>query len=105
MPREDAPAKARRLLQEARVNLTRVDEDVIEAVVRGDSAAVYAVTWHRGRGWSCSCPAWSFRCSHVLALMLVTVRPTEDGDAVLVGMSEPVSPDTSRINRWVTPGG
>lgn len=80
MPREDSRSKASRLAASGRLTLTRVDSDVIEAVVRGDSAAEYDVTWHRGRGWSCDCPAWSYRCSHTLALMLCTVRPNEEGD-------------------------
>lgn len=71
--REDAATKARRLLAEGRLTVRSVTEDIIEASVRGDSALVYVTRWDRG-GWTCTCDARS-RCSHVRALMLVTLEP------------------------------
>jgi uncharacterized Zn finger protein len=69
--RENAMAKARRLLGEGRVIVTAVDGRNIDAVIRGDSAELYRVS-HRSGSWACDCPALG-RCSHVQALMLVTV--------------------------------
>ncbi len=80
--RETAQLKARRLLSEGRVTISRVDEEVIVADVRGDSAEMYAVTWDPD-GWACSCPALG-RCSHVRALMLVVLR-TYVREDVMVG--------------------
>jgi uncharacterized Zn finger protein len=74
MPREDSSAKARRMLQEARVNLRRVDAEQIRAVVRGDSARTYSVVYEARDGrWTCDCDAASMKCSHVQAVMLVTI--------------------------------
>lgn len=69
--REDAASKARRLLAEGRVIVTRVDGREVSAIVRGDSAEFYSVT-HRSGLWTCDCFALG-RCSHVQALMLITV--------------------------------
>lgn len=71
--REDAYAKGRRLLVEGRVRLVSVNGGRVEARVRGDSAAAYRVRHVPGAGWACTCPATSRRCSHVLAVQLVTV--------------------------------
>lgn len=72
--RENAAAKARRLLAEGRVSITRVDGAEINALVRGDSAGLYLVQ-HRPGWWTCPCDAISTLCSHVQAVMLVTVVP------------------------------
>lgn len=71
MPRENAAAKAKRLLGEGRVLLTRVVDREVDAIVRGDSGEFYAVS-HRPGSWVCPCAALSGACSHVQALMLVT---------------------------------
>jgi uncharacterized Zn finger protein len=71
--RETAALKARRLLCEGRVTVLRVDGDVVEATVRGDSAAVYRVGHDPARGWRCDCPAYRPACSHVRAVQLVVV--------------------------------
>jgi uncharacterized Zn finger protein len=63
--------KARRLLAEGRVIVTRVDGRDVSAIVRGDSAEFYSVS-HRSGSWACDCAALG-RCSHVQALMLVTI--------------------------------
>jgi hypothetical protein len=71
--RENAQAKARRLLTEGRVTLRRFGPDAIVARVRGDSAREYLVVWDP-TGWHCPCDA-AGRCSHVLAVQLVVLEP------------------------------
>jgi hypothetical protein len=79
MPRENATAKALRVLVRLASTFRLADNRRILAWCRGDSAEVYDVGYDRG-GWFCSCPALG-RCSHLIALMRVTVRPRgEDGD-------------------------
>ena len=75
--RENYLVKARRLLGEGRLVLQRVSGSAIQATCRGDSGEVYDVGHEPGQ-WFCSCPALG-RCSHLQALMLVTVRPREWG--------------------------
>lgn len=70
--RESAHVKGRRLLVEGRLIVTKVDGDNIRSSCRGDSGEVYRQAHHAGQWW-CSCPAKT-RCSHVVALQLVTVR-------------------------------
>jgi hypothetical protein len=69
--RETAADKARRYLATGRLTVTRVDGDVADAIVRGDTGE-HHVGHDPVRGWHCSCPAWG-GCSHVTALKLVTV--------------------------------
>ncbi len=69
--RENAAAKARRLLSEGRLDVRKVEADEIAAYVRGDSAEVYSVGYTPA-GWYCDCSARG-RCSHVMALQLVTL--------------------------------
>jgi uncharacterized Zn finger protein len=83
MPRENAMTKSRRLLGEGRVIVTAVDGRNIDAVVRGDSAELYSVT-HRSGSWACDCAALR-RCSHVQALMLVTLPVDRAGIADVTG--------------------
>jgi hypothetical protein len=47
---ENAAAKSRRLLAEGRVTVLRVDGNIVEATMRGDSAAVYHVGHDPVRG-------------------------------------------------------
>ena len=75
MPRENAAAKARRLLGEGRVMVQFAVGGLIEADVRGDSGHVYHVLHSPGK-WSCPCEARG-RCSHVRAVMLVAAVPVE----------------------------
>ena len=70
--RENAVTKAHRLLAEARLTVERVDGSSIVATCRGDGD-VHRLGYERGV-WRCSCPARG-RCSHLLALGLVVVRP------------------------------
>jgi SWIM zinc finger len=71
MSRENARLKGSRLLAEHRMMVHRVDAGRIEAERRG-TGAVYRLGWAHG-AWSCSCPARG-RCSHLWALLSVTVR-------------------------------
>jgi uncharacterized Zn finger protein len=75
MPREDAATKARRLLGEGRVTIRTLEQDLIVARVRGDSAREHEVTWEPS-GWACPCDALSRLCSHTQAVMLVVLEPT-----------------------------
>lgn len=78
MTRESTTAKASRYLSEGRITVVRVDGDIADAVVRGDSGE-HHVGHDPARGWHCTCPARG-RCSHVAALKLVTTRPREGGE-------------------------
>lgn len=70
--RETAGSKAVRLLASGRVVVTHVDGRTVEAVVRGDSGALYSVKHLPGQ-WSCSCDHAPYgRCSHLRAVQLIT---------------------------------
>lgn len=70
--------KGRRLLTEGRLLVTRVHGAVIVATCRGDSGDIYQLGYDpRNRQWRCTCMARG-RCSHLVALQLVTVKPTEE---------------------------
>ncbi len=76
---ERADVKARRLLGEGRLIVRRVGspDGLIVAECRGDSGQIYSLGFdHRTSEWRCTCDARSARCSHLLALQLVTVRET-----------------------------
>jgi hypothetical protein len=73
MSRESAAVKAARYVGEARLIVTVVDGDRVQATCRGDGE-VYRLGHEPGRGWWCSCPARTDRCAHLAALRLVTVR-------------------------------
>jgi hypothetical protein len=74
--REDAFAKARRLLTEGRVTILRVGPQEFAAQVRGDHAGLYGCGYSGGR-WYCAClhSARTTFCSHRLALMLLWIEP------------------------------
>lgn len=74
MPREDARARAARLLTERRVMIVRVLQTSALAYVRGDSGELREVSWDPRRGWRCSCPAIGF-CAHGHAVASVVVVP------------------------------
>jgi uncharacterized Zn finger protein len=82
-PRENATTKARRLLGKGRLTIVHADEGGVAALIRGDSAMAYRVT-HAGGEWRCDCPART-RCSHVQALMLVTLPVGRAGIADVTG--------------------
>jgi hypothetical protein len=70
--RETVAGKAHRYLAEGRLQVRHVDPLRIEAACRGDGAVW--LSGHDGRGWWCDCPHPGRRCSHLVALRLVTVR-------------------------------
>jgi uncharacterized Zn finger protein len=71
--RENAEAKGRRYLAEARLIVEYVDDEEIRATCRG-GGAVHTLGYAKGR-WSCTCPAKRDACCHLAALRLVTRRP------------------------------
>lgn len=75
MPRENAQDKGRRYATEGRLRVLHVGR-WISATCRGQGAT-YALGWQPGRGWYCACPART-RCSHLVALQLVTDEPKDD---------------------------
>lgn len=77
MPRENAEAKGRRYVTEGRLLVRLVGPHGIRAICRG-GGELYHVGYERG-GWYCECPALG-RCSHLVALQLVTIRPPLRGE-------------------------
>lgn len=79
--RESAADKGRRLLTEGRLHVLEVDVETgyVHARCRGDSAEVYDLGFDPVRNqWRCTCVEMKGKCSHLVALQLVTLRP---GDA------------------------
>ncbi len=68
--RESAEVKGRRYLTEGRLHVVGTDGDSVVATCRGNGH-LYRLG-HDRRGWWCNCPARG-RCSHLWALMSVTV--------------------------------
>jgi hypothetical protein len=77
--RENAELKGRRYLVEARLLVTLVDQDRVEARCRGDSGEVYRLGLEPTGRWWCSCPALG-RCAHLVGLKLVTVSNRRPSD-------------------------
>lgn len=73
MSRETIAAKAARYLASARLTVVAVSGDHVGAGCRG-GGEVHRCGHDPGRGWHCSCPARTDRCSHLAALRSVTVR-------------------------------
>ena len=79
--RESAADKGRRLLTEGRLTLLHVstssDERApIVATCRGDSGEVYDLGYDAAKQqWRCTCVEMKGKCSHLVALQLVTLRP------------------------------
>jgi uncharacterized Zn finger protein len=67
-----AADKARALLADGHVQILSADESHVAARVRG-STGIYDTAWYFGQ-WTCTCAAYG-RCSHELAVELVTLRP------------------------------
>lgn len=67
--RENVDTKGRRYLLEGRLTIHRVDEHGIRAICRG-TETTWELGYSSGRWW-CECPARG-RCSHLVALQLVT---------------------------------
>ena len=76
--REDARARAVRLLAERRVLIARVLPTSVLAYVRGDSGELRTVNWDPRRGFRCSCPAVGF-CSHGHAVASVVLVGSTSG--------------------------
>lgn len=75
--RENVDAKGRRLLTEGRLLVKKVDGRMIVAQCRGDHGEMYDLGHDPKNGqWRCTCPARG-RCSHLVALQLVTALPVE----------------------------
>ena len=72
MSRESAVAKGARYLVEGRLVVELVEAQRIVASCRG-AGEIYQLGYSPG-GWWCSCPVLG-RCSHLHALMTVTVAP------------------------------
>lgn len=71
--RENVDTKGRRYLTEGRLRVMSVVGHTIEATCLGDGAELYVLGYRAGRWW-CNCSART-RCSHLVAVQLVTVRP------------------------------
>jgi uncharacterized Zn finger protein len=82
---ESVEEKGRRLLVEGRLTVTTAGADGRASVVaecKGDSGEVYALGYDAATAeWRCTCPkrGRNTRCSHLVALQLVTVRPETHG--------------------------
>lgn len=63
--------KAKRLLSAGCVTVVEVDGELVRARVAGDHGE-YEVSRLPGDRFRCSCPALRWRCSHVVAVELVT---------------------------------
>lgn len=74
--RESVQSKAIRILLDRRLTILGVRNDRVWAEVRGTTDRVYHPCYTHGR-WSCDCDNRSNRCSHLVALQYVTVRPEE----------------------------
>jgi uncharacterized Zn finger protein len=75
LSRESAATKGRRYLTEGRLNIEHVGDGRIVASCRGDLGDVYRLGYDPAKQeWRCTCPARQ-RCSHLVALQLVTRRP------------------------------
>ena len=77
--RESAADKGRRLLVEGRLIVERVERTgLVVASCRGDSGEVYKLGYDPGaHQWRCTCEEMKGRCSHLVALQLVTVRRSD----------------------------
>jgi uncharacterized Zn finger protein len=84
--RENARAKAGRLLVEGRIEIVRLDGHGCLALVRGDSGEIRTVRFERGV-WTCDCPALGY-CSHAMACALVVVVPAVSARTVAVLLAE-----------------
>jgi hypothetical protein len=74
----NAAEKGRAYVAEGRLIVRHLDEHagVVQADCRGDGA-VWTLGYEPGRGWWCSCPAYS-RCAHLHALgLVVALEPRE----------------------------
>lgn len=71
--RENIETKGRRYLIEGRLHVRYCAPDRIQAFCRG-TEETHRLGWEPRYGYGCSCAAKG-RCSHLVALQLVTQRP------------------------------
>lgn len=81
MPRETAEQKAVRLIADGHLKVEKVLARLVVATCEGD-AAIYHLGFdpraRNGAGeWRCTCPELKGKCSHLIALRLVTERKPE----------------------------
>jgi hypothetical protein len=69
MTRENAAAKADRLLLSGRLIVTAIDPmaRTVAAVARGEGT-MHRLAFSPSHGWTCTCPARRDRCSHLQAV-------------------------------------
>ena len=72
--RENVATKAIRYLVEGRIMIRSVGPQGVRAHARGQGH-VYNVAYEGGAGWSCSCPARTPKCCHIVATQLVVAVP------------------------------
>ena len=72
--RENVTTKAHRLLSTDAVQVRWATDQIINASVRGDSG-IHDVRWSHLQGWTCSCPGYGPKCSHIQATRSITMRP------------------------------
>jgi uncharacterized Zn finger protein len=87
--RENARARAARMLQERRVMITAVRPAAVEAYVRGDSGELREVRWDPRHGWSCTCPAIGL-CAHGHAVASVVLIQA-DAERVIPQLNEAIA--------------
>lgn len=63
--------KARRLLVDGHVHIIRAGDGELVARVKGDHS-VYTVSKEKADRVRCTCPSLKWRCSHIIAVELVT---------------------------------
>lgn len=66
--------KARTYLADGRLVVTSVRPNHVTATCRGDGA-IYHLTYDGA--WSCTCPARTDQCAHLVALRLITAPDLE----------------------------
>ena len=68
------------MLVEGRLRVLRIEKTgLIVAECRGDSGEVYDLGFDPGpREWRCTCLEMKGRCSHLIALMLVTTASVRE---------------------------
>jgi uncharacterized Zn finger protein len=71
--RTTALDRGKQHLTDGRLILTSVNGDTITAQCRG-SGEMHSLGHDLERGWWCTCPVTTDRCSHLHALRLVTIR-------------------------------
>lgn len=69
--RESVKIKAGRLLSTGRLTVRTISADIITAAIVGDHGS-YRLGCDPS-GWYCDCPAFTRRCSHIVALKQVTL--------------------------------